>query len=513
MEKNQITNKNYDYSKMNNMLGMLTMPYLGIYGQDYTFFSPIKCFYTKNPNNSLINSLPGKLQENIKNFRKNFNVETDYFDITLDGSFILYKFHRSNITHHLRVNTVLHPYLFYNIDNLTINREHKTSCFCALFTDQSQVDLNSNYISDTREVDGLRINPEWIITDENNKTVILHDSGDGFPALSPNNMAFLIDLKNCFFSFYLMTVSTYGNKVTKLLISRFTLLINTEIPILKNLNNVFNSMNNSNYLFEKVKENIILNSKSEIKNINQINLNDDYNSDNVIDIDKKNKNLHDKDINIIETNKKGISIEDKQTIKFNVKNLNDKNDITKIENFLTGLYYFENTFKVLINFMRGYIVNNIFETLQDIEIKNSMIKTNTFNDFIFNLISVCYENLYYDEYFETLNKNNSININENLYEHVNFQTIENINSIPIGYGKIFEHLNKINDYYPERNFVQKNKIENEDSNLKLLGEYGLYKFSEFVKILFKNPNIEKFGIKIFEDYLNIAKEKDNFFFL
>jgi len=511
MNKNEITNQNYDYSNMNNMLGMLTMPYLGIYGQDYTFFSPIKCFYNKNPNIYLVNSFPEKLQENLRNFRKNFNVEIDYFDITLDGSFIFYKFHKTNITHHLRVNTVLHPYLFYNIDNLTFNREHKTSCFCALFTDQNQVDLNINYISDTGEVDGLRINPDWILNDENNKTVILHDSGDGFPALSPNNMAFLMDLKNCFFSFYLMTVSTYGNKVIKLMISRFTLLINSEIPLLKNLNNVFNLMNNSNYIYEKVKENMIFYCKSDINNINQFHLNDDNNSDNFIDINTNNKNSNDINFNLYEMNKKGFSFEEKPTIKYNIKNVNHKTDIIKIENFLTGLFYFENTFKALINFMRGFIINNIYKALQDFEIKESMIKTNTFNDFIFDLISVCYENLYFDELFE--NKNNKFNIDQNIFEDFNFQTNENINTIPIGFSQIFENQNKINDYYPNRNFENKKKIESEDPNLKLIGEYGLFKFSEFVKNVFKSPNIGKFGINIFEDYLNIAKEKENFVFL
>ncbi len=511
--KKKLKFTNHDFSKVNNLLGMFTVPYLGVYGQDYTFFTPIKIFQEENPSSNLINSFPDTLKKNITQFRKNYNVETDYFDITIDGSFILNKFYKTNISHFLRVNTVLHPYIFYNIENVT-NREHKTLCFCALFRDGSFVERNSNYISDTGENDCLRIDPNVIISESNKKEVILHDSGEGIPAISPNNMAFLMDLKNNFFSFYIMNVCTYGNQVTKLLISRIVVIMNTEIPIFKILNRAFIGMQKNENFYEKN----IKHDNSELNsNINNIEINNNKNYKNIGETNFEFENNFNQNTNLIS------KVEEK--MKFFINQNLVENNLVKIhlDNFLTELSYFENLVKIVFNYIKGFIFAKIIKFFNE----NKNFITNLKNlqylkEFTLNLIKTCYENIFFDENFAILNKNSQINFydileGENLNHEIDINLFEDIpiNKNDNDFGKGFVYENKINDYYPNKSFDIKKNIPNkkQGSDHKIIGEYGFFKFMNFIKMIFKNPDIDNFGLKIFEDYLKYTCDEENYFFL
>jgi len=562
--KSKINRINYDYSKMNNMLGMFTTPYLGVYGHEYSFFTPIKTFHKQNPSGSFLETLPEKLQKNLIDFRNRFSVETDYFDIALDASFILNKFHKTNITHHLRVNCVLHPYLFYNVGSLASKSEHKTFVFCALFSDENSLDLNSLYIEDTKENDGLRINPEFIFHDENKKEVILHDSGEGFPALSPNNMGFLMDLKNGFFSFYLLAVLTYGHKVVRLLITRFVVVMNTEVPIFKGFYKAFNSMHKTEYSYEKpnFKSLYIIdaNSNSNNSNINKLSDSDIQHYDiNILDnadnepvstpevtnsssnsnkpkknIENSNSNIRYSDINFFNAGKKKFDRFSSEAIKYDLTSIDGFESKIKLENFLSELFYFENLFKLVINFIRGFLIAKIHEVFSALGTKSELIKSDSITSFVLDFIKTCFETLHLDENFELLNKNSQYNFYDLITEEedeVNSKAFshENINSIPNSNNSdnnnhadksFFNHENKINDYYPYKNFEKKfdnilhiGKNDKRDSNHQLIGEYGLFRFYSSINLLFKNPNIDKFGNKLFIDYLNYGKEKRNYAFL
>ena len=102
---------------------MFSIPYFGVYANDYTFFTPVNILKKLNPSNQIIKTFPELLKETIQEFRIKFNVDSDFFQITLDGSFIFDKFKQTNFNHYLRVNTVLHPYIFYDLEKL--HRDHR----------------------------------------------------------------------------------------------------------------------------------------------------------------------------------------------------------------------------------------------------------------------------------------------------------------------------------------------------------------------------------------------------
>lgn len=590
---------NYDYSKMNNFLQMYSIPYLGVYALDYIFFTPNKIFYVKNPSAKLITSLPNALYENIIGFRNRFKVDTDYFNITMDGNFILEKYKQSNIFHFLRVNAILHPYIFYDIEKLNPRQEHKTLCFCALFTDdKSVIDSNTNYIADSNEPDGLRINPESLVNDSNGKELILHFSDDNFPALSPNNMAFLLDLKNNITSFYLLAALTYGKSIIKLVITKINILINPEIKMLKPLNNAIDSMLKSDYIYEKKtvqQEQERKNSEAgkvtehnslgiefpksrgfyDINNpidndfsMNKQNL--EANSNNIKNIDINNNQFM--DINAphqLQNNSQArILKKESNEIIIDVKNTDNLSNKIKIENFLTQLQSFENIWRVSVDFLRGFIIKKIFFLINDQEIKKVLISKNILFETIIEFIKVFFLSLFGNKpttqdlavNFININKlnNNNKNINDlsfhlipsledyeeiNDFNEENFTFHENINNINLNQTSsisVVNHNRKFNDYYPSYNsyddlmkncnLKDRNKsnlinsnINSGNSNLNMnlfkteddliLGEYGLLRFYKFIEYIFKSPQIDKFGQKLFEDYLELNLNDENFFFL
>jgi len=416
-------------------------------------------------------------------------------------------------------------------------------------------------------------------------------------------MAFLLDLKNNFFSFYLMAVTTYGNQVTKLIVTRFVIVMNTEVPILKGFNCAFNFMLNNNYAYEKLNIN---------KNIKEFSKDFVYNNAIIIDVDNHlnsfndiiesssdkisvydiydkhltsnleitklhnrknvNNNINDfANINFYDEKRK-IMCESAEAIQYDLINVYNSESKIKLENFLTELFYFENLFKLISNFIRGFLINKIYEAFSSIGSTNEMTGSDLTNQFVSDLIKICFEIFYFDENFEILNKNSQFNFYDFPHnEEAIWGLDENINSIPelinsnnnAKLEKLIIHDNKVNDYYPNRNFAKKNnsnininynknnnnniinaknpnkinedfnknpnqinedfnkniyndnKIKNfkVDSNNDLIGEYGLLRFSRFMELLFKNPFIDRFGMKLFYDYVNYSKEKRNFFFL
>lgn len=225
------------YQKENSLLNMVAVPYFGVYSNNYTFCMPCNVLHSEQISNEIFSQFPENLQKHFIEFQKNYNVDLDYFLVTLDATFMCGKYAQSE-SGFLRVNFVPHPYIFYDVSSL--NQDHKTNIFTAIFSEES----SSNYLKETNEYDGLRINPAKLICDENKKEIILHRSGDNFPALSPNNCSILINTNKVFFTLYNMTLITYKNKIVKCMVAQYNFFLYNDIklfsPILNTLNNFCN---------------------------------------------------------------------------------------------------------------------------------------------------------------------------------------------------------------------------------------------------------------------------------
>lgn len=214
------------YKKENVLLNMIAIPYFGVYSPNYTFMVPVNVQHGDKITQSQFDRFPSPLQGTLSEFNKQYNVPIDFFLITFDGSFLYSKYIDSHMNDLLRLNVVHHPYIFYDVKNL--DRDHSTFVFTSLFK------APKDYILETQEFDGMRINPnpQNFITDDNKKEIILHKSNDNFPAISPNNCAFLISLHNHIFTVYLTTAVVYKNKIVKLMIAQCNIIMNNECLIL-----------------------------------------------------------------------------------------------------------------------------------------------------------------------------------------------------------------------------------------------------------------------------------------
>jgi hypothetical protein len=228
--ENKINNPNY--KKECELLNMSAVPTFGVYSPDYTFFVPVNILHTSHIDEHLCDTFPRPLQNSFLNFIQSYNVPTDYFLMCLDGSLVYSKYYYSN-TDNIRINAVLHPYIFENVKSLS--KDHQTVAFTSLYKN----DYFDNII-DTYEDDGLRINPDSFVGDVNKKEVILHNTDDNTPALSPNNSAFLINLDDNLIRFYLVSAITYNKKIVRLMIAECTVVTNQECiltsPLLKTMN-------------------------------------------------------------------------------------------------------------------------------------------------------------------------------------------------------------------------------------------------------------------------------------
>lgn len=230
------------YQNECELLKMIAVPYFGVYSFNYTFFIPIQVVHTKILTDEIYNNYPQALQTSLHNFVNKFNTEIDYFLVTLDGSFLYSKYsHLFKENNMFRINLVPHPYIFYDIKQL--GKDHKTVSFNCLYTTE---DFNSGYLREADEYENLKINPENIIDDMNKKEIILHKSEDNCPAISPNNCSFLLNMKNNFFSLYVATAVTYGNKIVKLMIGQYNFILNNEFILFKPLFDNFTNFNEEN---------------------------------------------------------------------------------------------------------------------------------------------------------------------------------------------------------------------------------------------------------------------------
>jgi hypothetical protein len=251
-KNNSEDNKFKFYSKENKLLGMLAIPYFGVYSPNYTFFQPLEIIHSPKLDDKIISTLPYGMRNNISELQES-HVEWEYFSICLDGSYVNKKWGRQNTkqnTKFLRINFVPHPYIFYNVTNLSPQNEHKTFIYSMLYSHS----YPNYFYQESLEADGLRFNREKFIHEDNKKEIILH-SIENSPALSPNNCSFLINTNATFFSFYNMTAITYRNKIVKFMVGQFNVInysnLNLLSPLIKILNS--NKQNFSDYL-----ENVIL---------------------------------------------------------------------------------------------------------------------------------------------------------------------------------------------------------------------------------------------------------------
>jgi hypothetical protein len=243
----------YTYSKENSLLKMIAIPSFGVYSPNYSFYIPFNILYHEKITQNIFNSFPDLMRQHVNDLHNKFKVKFDYFVISLDGGFIHSKYKHNTHEGFLRVNYVAHPYIFYDISNLS--KDHNSYMLSALYTNLGDSD---SYIKEINEESGLKINPEIFLHDMNKKEIILHKSNDNFPALSPNNCAILVNLNLSFFSFYNITAVFYDNKIVKFCVTQFNifnrndfLLIN---PLINSLNKsaIINNENVKKVLFDLV---------------------------------------------------------------------------------------------------------------------------------------------------------------------------------------------------------------------------------------------------------------------
>lgn len=217
-EKQKVEMKKYKDCKFNEvceLLQMISVPYLGIYLEEYIFLNPLNVLKQK----TMPNNLPLHLKEKIEKFQSEYYVTPEYFHVTLDGSEV-YSLYNQRIIHtdYVRINIAPHPYVFYNVN---LNKEHRSVVFLSAFTDERSF----NSVKDSEEGSGVRVNPDCKL--DNNgllREIILHEGGGGIPAISPNNCAILLNINNQIVNFFLVTLVTYGNKIVKCSVTEYNVL-------------------------------------------------------------------------------------------------------------------------------------------------------------------------------------------------------------------------------------------------------------------------------------------------
>jgi hypothetical protein len=220
------------YSRVNSLMNMIAVPYLGVYSPNYTFMMPINVLHKKQISNGSFELFPDTLKRHLADLNK--GIELDHFMITLDGNYL---YSKHNNIDFLRMNLVPHPYIFYDITDL--GKDHYTYVFSCLYSEDP---FHASYLRETIESDGLRINPEVFLSDQNKKEIILHKSNDNFPAISPNNCSFLVNINKNFFTFYNLTAVTYMNKFVKFAVVQFNVFNHNDILALSPLLESFNSV-------------------------------------------------------------------------------------------------------------------------------------------------------------------------------------------------------------------------------------------------------------------------------
>lgn len=199
------------YSNECLLLNMTAVPYIGIYDFNYHLMLPQSILY-KNTFESNFNFFPQNLQKNLLSL-KNLKIPFEFIMTNIDGSPIYSKFQDTHSKHLIRLNLVLHPYIFYNLTELT--KDHKTHVNVSAYRKSP---LDQFY--PVQEDDKLPFDAENILDFSCLREVILHASDDGNLALSPNNIAFLTSLHNSVSTLYVVCVVNYKDKPCKVLINQ-----------------------------------------------------------------------------------------------------------------------------------------------------------------------------------------------------------------------------------------------------------------------------------------------------
>lgn len=216
-------NNHDNYDLECKVINMRAIPYFGVYSPDYTFMDPINIIHKSKINEELRSTFPNKLNYCLNQYIHNYKTPIEYFHITYDASYMCHKYNNDI----LRINAVLHPYIFQNVKDYN---NHKTIAFISIYRKNEFQILN-----DSMENDGLRIDPDCFICEDNKKQIHLHSCDDQIAAISPNNCAFIIDTRETLSSFYVVCGVHFGNKITKLMICEAVIVNNHDILLFSNI--------------------------------------------------------------------------------------------------------------------------------------------------------------------------------------------------------------------------------------------------------------------------------------
>lgn len=130
------------------LINLITSPYFGIYSTNYEFFIPTLVISKNEINSTIYEELPNSIKSIYNKFNK---VQIDYMILDVDNSFI---FNHNKIIGNtldtLRVNVVIHPYLFYDLKFL--NKDHKSEVLNAIYKESKYDCLNLNKNENVRNI-------------------------------------------------------------------------------------------------------------------------------------------------------------------------------------------------------------------------------------------------------------------------------------------------------------------------------------------------------------------------
>ena len=369
------------FTEQCKLLGMVSVPTFGIYQDDYIMTEQLLIL----EQNSMQQKLPENLKNKINNMKnKHQKMEISYFHITLNPNTFRQISNENDIKNFTRFNLLAHPYIFYNCE---LNKEHKSEIFCAAFTNN---DLEKDdIIKETNENDNLKINPncemdDWCLKRE----VILHESNDKYPSLSPNNCSILINLNSQIFNFYIVVLGTYCNEIVKCFVGNYVFLPNSvNFSKFGKLNHDFLNLNSTKniilkdlYLFKfKLNDSLIYvmsyfmdkmkNDNEEIKKylLEAFRVIFHFESR-----DDENENLYKKELNLMtEYYYENLS----NFIKSFFKNCNEVNNFA--ENFLNNNYL---TIFQYIEFIKNKIDNILSDYIEALDFEDEEKQYEILND-------------------------------------------------------------------------------------------------------------------------------------
>ena len=220
VNKRQISNTLLrNYTNQCELLQMFSIPYFGTYDSEYNFIQPIFCLENK----TLPNHIPNHINKKLTTTLKKYNIPFNYFHITADASSIYNKSNQRIIEcNEVRLNLVPHSFIFKDLKN-KLTSDYQISVYPSLFKFKSDFDT----IKQTEEKDNLIINPKCELYDkELERTIILHRTREGVPAISPNNISILFNLNCQLIHFYIIILGTYRGKISNGCLCEYVIMPN-----------------------------------------------------------------------------------------------------------------------------------------------------------------------------------------------------------------------------------------------------------------------------------------------